>query len=152
MKLKTGNMWSRFGEVDLFCITINGTFKADGSLVMGAGIAKELARRIPNTPKDAACQLKLYYEKAPNAFPTCYTSDQLVGLFQVKHHWKEVASKELIKRSMVQLFRYIANYPKVTVCLNFPGIGNGKLRRDEVLPIVELLPDNVEVWEYDNQT
>lgn len=30
---KTGDMWDSFGEVDLFCITINGMFKADGELI-----------------------------------------------------------------------------------------------------------------------
>ena len=37
----------------------------------------------------------------------------------------------------------------MTVCLNFPGIGHGRLERDEVLPIIKLLPDSVEVWEYE---
>lgn len=148
---KTGDMWDRFGEVDLFCITVNGTFNSNGELVMGKGIALELKARIPNIVKDAAVQLKQYLELSPYALPSCHTYDQLIGLFQVKHHFNEPTSVELIKRSTVQLFRYITSYPKMTVCLNFPGIEYGKLNRDEVLPIIELLPDNVEVWEY-NET
>lgn len=31
--------------------------------------------------------------------------------------------------------------------LNFPGIGNGGLKRSNVLPLLERLPDNVKVWE-----
>ncbi len=53
MILKTGNMWDRFGEVDLFCITINGTFKADGSLVMGIGIAKSATYYTKGLAKNA---------------------------------------------------------------------------------------------------
>jgi len=33
--------------------------------------------------------------------------------------------------------------------LNFPGIGNGKLPRHQVLYLLEDLPDNIHVWEYD---
>ncbi len=150
MILKKGNMWSKFGEVDLFCITINGTFKADGSLVMGAGIAKEAKKRMPGIERIISAQFRTYLMHEPYLLPMVLASkSQMMGLFQVKHHFAEPASIELINRSTVQLFRYIASYPKMTVCLNFPGIGNGKLKRSEVLPIVELLPDNVEVWEYE---
>ncbi len=152
---KTGDMWDRFGKVDLFCITVNGTFKADGSLVIGAGIAKQARDQIPSLEKIAGQHLRACYELAPYDFPLFYfignskINGQSIGLFQVKHHFNEPASFELIKRSTVQLFKYISNYPKITVCLNFPGIGHhGKLKRNEVLPIIELLPDNVEVWEH----
>ncbi len=152
---KTGNMWNRFGEVELFCITTNGTFKADGSLVMGAGIALQATKRFPpgRLEEIAGERFKAYYQNSYE-LPLMYVSDtqeidQTMGLFHVKYHWNEPASIELIKYSTVRLFRYIANYPKMTVCLNFPGIGYGKLKRDKVLPIIELLPDNVEVWEYE---
>ncbi len=152
MKLKKGNMWDRFGKVDLFCITINGTFKANGELVMGAGIAKEAKERMPGIERIISTQFRTYCMREPYSLPAVLASSksQMLGLFQVKHHFAEPASLELIKRSAVQLFRYIASYPKMTVCLNFPGIGNGKLNKDEVFPIVNLLPNNVEVWEYEN--
>jgi hypothetical protein len=37
------------------------------------------------------------------------------------------------------------------IAMNFPGIGWGGLNRLEVLPIISSLPDNVEIWEYDNR-
>ncbi len=150
---KTGNMWSRFGKVDLFCITTNGTFTKNGDLVMGAGIAKEAKEKFPNMAKWAGSRLKLYHEQEPYLLPMFEIPHdpliQLMGLFQVKHHYSEIASIQLIKRSTVQLFRYIVDYPKMTICLNFPGIGLGRLVREDVLPIIELLPNNVEVWEYE---
>ena len=32
------------------------------------------------------------------------------------------------------------------VDLNFPGIGNGKLLMEDVLPVIDCLGDNVNVW------
>ena len=54
---KTGDMWTRFGKVDLFCITINSTFKADGRLVMGAGITNEAKKAIIGLEQEAGYQL-----------------------------------------------------------------------------------------------
>ncbi len=45
------------------------------------------------------------------------------------------------------LHREILDRPHITVALNFPGIGYGGLNRNEVLPIISILPDNVEIWE-----
>jgi hypothetical protein len=41
----------------------------------------------------------------------------------------------------------VPEHPGVTIAVNFPGIGNGRLRREAVLPIVQL-PDQVTIWEY----
>jgi hypothetical protein len=152
---KTGDMWDRFGKVDLFCITVSGTFRADGSLVMGNGIAKEAGERISGIDQISGLRLREYFEIDRGVLPILHIindqgNNQALGLFQIKHHWQLPASKELIKRSMIQLFAFILNHPKggkLSVCLNFPGIGSGKLKREEVLPIINLLPDNVEVWE-----
>ena len=59
---KNGDMWDRFGKVDLFCITTNGTLNSKGNLIMGAGIAKEASRRMPELPKEAGECIKAYYE------------------------------------------------------------------------------------------
>ena len=82
MTLETGDMWTRFGDVDLFCITVNGTFKADGSLAMGAGIAEKAVERIQTDPKTrflvgnpttggfgltlTACNTVVYYSNSYN--------------------------------------------------------------------------------------
>jgi hypothetical protein len=75
--------------------------------------------------------------------------NQEVGIFQVKRHFFSQASLYLIQLATVRLFEYIAMTNPSLVCLNFPGIGNGRLSRDEVLPIISLLPDCVEIWEFE---
>jgi hypothetical protein len=46
------------------------------------------------------------------------------------------------------LCAWCAEHPDASVHLNYPGIGNGRLRREDVLPIIALLPDQVTIWEY----
>jgi hypothetical protein len=55
---------------------------------------------------------------------------------------------ELIRRSTAALCAWCANHPNAGVHLNFPDNGNGRLRREDVLPIVTQLPDQVAIWEY----
>ena len=77
----------------------------------------------------------------------------LTGCFMVKDHWMEKAKLSLIKDSCLDLCDIldsvaVVHDSPIRVDLNFPGIGNGGLPREDVLPIIEQLPDNVHVWEY----
>jgi hypothetical protein len=71
-----------------------------------------------------------------------------LGAFQVKRHYSQAASLELIQRSTAALCTWCADHPDASVCLNFPGVGYGRLRRKDVLPIIVQLPDQVTIWEY----
>ena len=149
MILERGDMWSAFGS-GIFMITTNPIRRKDGAVVMGRGIALEAKTRFPNLPYDFGKQL----ERFPHL-----NSVGLIGnydgvpiyYFMVKDHWREPASLEIIERSVsaVDYWFYISD-TNDRVDLNFPGIGNGKLNREEVLPIIEKLPDNFHIWEYDN--
>ena len=55
---------------------------------------------------------------------------------------------ELIKISTSMLGELANVYTNTRFDLNFPGIGNGHLSKDEILPIISKLPDNVHIWEY----
>lgn len=154
MILERGDMWSVFGKTDLFLITTNPIIRKDKHAVMGAGIAKQAAKRFPSIPKDLATRIEdSVRSDVPSGCGFIGTYDeQKVGYFMVKYHWKEDAKPEIIQRSVDQLIAcigYIRMYmvnPRID--LNFPGIGNGRLPREKVLPIIEKLPDNVHVWEY----
>ena len=45
MQLFTRNIWEVYQETDKFLFTSNGIVKQDGSIVMGAGIAREVRDR-----------------------------------------------------------------------------------------------------------
>lgn len=151
MILEHGNMWDVFGKTDLFLITTNPIINKQGNLVMGRGIAKEFAERFPTGPKEFASIIRgfpnsnvgnLYYEPV--------FGKQHVGYFMVKDHWAENAKISIIMRSVADLYDMAASWGRID--LNFPGIGNGKLKMEDVLPIVQQLPDNVHVWTYGPQS
>lgn len=71
-----------------------------------------------------------------------------LGAFQVKRHYSQPASLELIQHSTAALCTWCFEHPGASIQMNFPGIGNGSLRREDVLPIVAQLPDQITIWEY----
>lgn len=156
MILERGDMWSVFGKTDLFLITTNPIVRKDGAVVMGRGIAKEAATRFPDIPFEIGRQIEsfrahsnLYPEKTFPNYGVCgfYGEErQRIGFFMVKEHWRDMAKLDVIQRSTSLVRKFTQDFGRVD--LNFPGIGNGRLRREDVLPIIEQLPDNVHVWEY----
>lgn len=71
-----------------------------------------------------------------------------IGIFQVKYHWGKPAVMDLIEYSVGRLCEMLCESPMSgwSVSLNFPGIGNGGLEKEVVMPLVQRLPDNVTVW------
>lgn len=158
MILERGDMFSMWGNTDLFVLTTNPIRREDGAVVMGRGIALEAKNRYPALPYDFGRRLSQAegiqrYDDA--LFPVDIGvigqyGKQSVGWFMVKDHWRENAKLEIIQRSAKLLTGWANGVarPFRRIDLNFPGIGNGKLKREDVLPIIEQLPDNVHVWEY----
>lgn len=155
MKLLRGNMWDQFGKTDWFLITTNPVINAKGAVVMGRGIALEAAKRYPRLPYDMAERIK--GAEGVTISPVWnigFYDGQRVGYFMTKYHWKKDSDLGLIGQSVDSLADTLVTLKKafgsaIRVDLNFPGIGNGKLSREDVLPIIERLPDNVHVWEYE---
>lgn len=156
MILHKGNMWDCFGKVDLFLVTTNPIVNAKGELVMGRGIALEAKKKFPILPKKfadrykEACHIQGYDDPMypVNTGQGGLFMGQPVGWFMVKHHWAENARLDIIEHSVRELGGLAESSPHRTYAVNFPGIGNGKLKREDVLPLLEVLPDNVHVWEY----
>jgi hypothetical protein len=147
MILERGNMWSVFGKTGLFLITTNPIITKAGKLVMGRGIARQMRDNFPGSDVELANLVR--------AFPSAYVMNmyheptfgkQSVGFFMVKHHWNDPAQNPVIMQSTARLMEIAPSWERID--LNFPGIGNGKLKREDVLPIIEQLPDNVHVWEF----
>lgn len=149
MILEHGNMWDVFGKTGLFLFTSNPIVNKQGLAVMGRGIAKQVADRYPEVQREFGIYLQSPGDNY-NVDRLCIVDRQLVGFFMVKDHWREPALLHVIRESTTQLYHMAGEYEKVD--LNFPGIGNGKLKMEDVLPIVEQLPDNVHVWTYGPQS
>ncbi|MCI0579953.1 MAG: hypothetical protein L0332_24090 [Chloroflexi bacterium] len=149
-EFRYGDMWTAYSKADLFLITTNSTIRQNGALVMGRGIACQARDRFPGLDKalgrqilNACGHLGEYGLLVSPRWPAAK-----LGAFQVKTRYDQPADPTIIEHSTAALHAWCAAHPTALVCLNFPGIGNGRLPREQVLPIVEQLPANVTIWEY----
>jgi hypothetical protein len=125
---------------DMYLFTGNSTVKQNGAIVMGKGAAKHVRDAYPGIDKVFGNML----QHNPGAHILLANLDQqYIGWFKVKEHWAHAASLELIKVSTEELKDSANERSHLTIHMNFPGVGNGQLSIENVLPIVEQLPDNV---------
>ena len=151
MIVKRGNMWDAVNDkCSHFCFTTNACVKTDGRLVMGKGIAKKVGDMFPDIPVKlgrAINHLVLYGIKHAGYYKINGHS-VLMTAFQVKGSWKQPADLQLIEYSAL-LLKKVAELPGLkskVILLNFPGIGNGGLAKETVLPYLQVLPDNVHIY------
>lgn len=148
MILEKGNMWDAFGK-GIFMVTTNPIIKHDGGVVMGRGIALEAKTRFPDLPYLFGARLN-ENKGVPFVDYIAHFNHVPIWYFMVKSHWNRPADLKIIENSVKDLLTcIIENENDLRFDLNFPGIGNGKLHREDVLPLLQSLPDNVHVWEYD---
>ena len=135
-----------FSPKNVITFTGNSYIRKDGHLVMGAGAAKSVRDWCPEVGLLLGKKIPHLQEYNLASAKVNYSGRQIpIGVFQVKYHFQDSADLDLIKRS-AQKLKAKATESSWTFHLNFPGIGNGKLKYETVLPIVESLPDNV--WVY----
>lgn len=161
MQLRTDNLWDAPAEVGatLIAVTTNSYVfrqgRDPGPLAMGAGAALEAARRYPSLPLAAGIRLRqmvgfrpeLYGVLPRYGWAVVQSDNYRIGLFQTKYHYRVRSDLELIRFSVEQLRLWLRARPREVVALNFPGIGYGQLRRVDVLPLLEPLPDRVVIYE-----
>lgn len=128
---KIGNIFDH--KDALKCITTNGIIKKNGELVMGAGIAREAARRYPELPIIFARHI----EEHGNT--VCVVPKLNIASFPTKHHWRDKSDIELIKRSCYQLIDAAYSNWYETTILPKPGCSNGGLS----WPYVESVISNI---------
>ena len=158
MILETGDMWSVFGKGDLWLFTGNSYITKKDELVMGCGLALEVKTRYPDVPgllveaihqprfRDGF-EIGMAWSIYGLAVIPFEPANGRVGVFQVKHHFRDKALLSLIGHSVLKLIEAIRIRELERVDLNFPGIGYGGLYRAHVLPIISELPDSVHIWE-----
>lgn len=139
----TGDMWSVFDEVDYFCFTANNVVTSSGRLVMGAGIAKQVRDRFPGIDKKFGTYLNVLNRDVYGLMLV-----NSIIAFQTKRQFMNLSCIEVIKQSTNELSSKAAIIPSKKYCLNYPGIGHGGLPKSIVEPIIQTLPDNVQIWSY----
>lgn len=133
MKLVYGDALVLYKGFTYLAVTTNGFVKRNGSAVMGAGIAKQVANKRPDVPVKLGRLLRENGNVVQKVLPNLIA-------FPVKHNWYEQADIKLIERSCHQLMAMLK--PDETVLLNRPGVGNGKLNWTEVKSVIEKILDD----------
>lgn len=133
-------------SADLVVVTTNSSINKYGELIMGRGAAKEAKDRFPLLPKVAGEVVRNLKRMSMNdygfVFFNCF---RLPAIFQVKHSFYDKAKLGLIKISTKMLNDFALKNREKSISMNFPGIGYGGLGKEEILPIISVLPDNVSV-------
>lgn len=136
MRTRKGNIWNREFDGYWRCITTNGVVKANGELVMGAGIAKQAAQRYPNLPEI----LGLWVKNLGN-HPFFFETIQIIS-FPTKHHWRDKSDIKLIKESALNIVDRMEHFEVDKVALPKPGCANGGLEWGEVEPVLSSILDD----------
>lgn len=130
-----GNLWTYL--CDARCVPTNGIIKSDGSLVMGAGVAKAANRRFPGLARRLGELVGSRHGNIP-----FYFDDIGIISFPTKRHWRDKSSLELIARSANHL-KWIADEHRLSkVALPRVGCGMGGLDWKDVKSVLAAYLDD----------
>lgn len=136
----TGDIWKGLARnVDAICITTNGVVKADGRLVMGAGMAKQARDRFPGIDAVAGKLVQHHGNHVNVMHLELITS---IVAFPTKHNWRDPSPIELVERSAAELVGLANTNGWSRVLLTRPGCGRGGLKWNFVKPRLEFYMDN----------
>lgn len=147
-----GNLWDEIGKADLILATTNSPLDQNGHLVMGKGSALEMKQQFPDAPHRFGDAIGGYGPRYGCFMCALNPPDGSfwIGAFQTKQHWRDKAELELIAKGS-DILRFMASEFN-RIAMPFPGIGYGGLKRADVLPLLESLPNNVWVYEKERNT
>jgi hypothetical protein len=147
MREEFGDIWEMAERLNsVVCITTNGALNSKRECVMGRGIAKQAKQRYPGIAKLLGGLIRTAGNRVHWIGRDAEKGTWLYS-FPTKYHWSKPSSLELIEESAKQLKRYGEVHADLTFYLPRPGCSNGKLRWEDVKPVLESvgLPDNVVV-------
>ncbi len=146
MQIMKQNLWQKVPLPVMYIVTTNSTIKRDGRLVMGRGAALEARNKIKDIDLEcgAAINGRGLYGFIEVKSPT-RVGKAGFGIFQVKRIFNADAELDIIKYSTDMLEVYAERNAEIQIRMNFPGIGAGRLKYNDVLPLLQSLPDNVTI-------
>lgn len=121
----------------------------NGDLCMGGGAALAAREAYPGVETLLGAEIEQAFLSSKFGFVVVPYNDFFVGAFQTKVHYRNPSYLDLIETASRMLGNIARDNPGVTYHLNYPGIGLGGLRVEDVQPIIEKhLPDNVIVYKW----
>lgn len=142
---REGNL---FKEDGCKFITANSHLTKDLRLVMGRGAAQELKTILPGIDKIFG---KIIHRTCGHLGLYGLIKHDPCGIFQVKYNFRDKADLDLIRFS-INLLTGEAKKTGRIIHLNYPGIGYGQLSKEVIRPLLDILPDNVHIWERKEKT
>lgn len=146
MKLIKGNVFDH-NRLDFICVTTNSSLNKKGELVMGAGIALEAKNRYPELPSVFGGKVGKLGVVGGDYYILQHKN---ILAFQTKRHYREKSPVELVVKSINRLKFLATVFDDKVFGLPFPAINNGGLKKEDVLPMLFVLPDNVLVFELED--
>lgn len=125
---------------DVVVFTANRVVKRNGELVMGAGNAKSCADAYYDAPSEFGSKLR------KEGFLVLSLHDGYVGALVTKEHFKDKSDLKKVIAAIKELQTCAETDSGRTYHVPYPAIGFGGLRKVDVEPYVNLLPDNVRVY------
>jgi ribA/ribD-fused uncharacterized protein len=139
LKEVKGDIWTLWEkDYEAICITTNGVVKADGTAVMGKGIALQAKERFSSIDKTLGTALK---QRGNHVHCLCRKDGKYVLSFPTKNNWRDKSDIELIKQSCTELIKKMDEVGIKTCILPRPGCGNGGLKWEEVKKVIAPLLD-----------
>lgn len=130
---------------NVYLFTGNPVIKNNGAIVMGRGAAKQV--------RDSYLNIDIAFGNAIQDKPDNHIvwvilpNNQYIGWFKVKEHWANPAIISVIQESIDEL-RIIADKNlDLNFHMNYPGVGNGKLDVGSVQHMLEVLPENIFIYQ-----
>lgn len=167
MRYLTGNILDYIGRPDAICITTNGFVTSKGNGVMGMGIAKSMADKYPELPRNLGTHIRhngnhvgLLMQALGTrllSFPVKPAKIIMSDRSEVVSHARDkytvgqsvpgfhcVAAVEIIERSCKELVAWTDAARYEHVVLPIPGCGAGELsyNQDGIRAICESVLDN----------
>jgi O-acetyl-ADP-ribose deacetylase (regulator of RNase III) len=148
MKEANGDLWGM--RVDAVCITTNGVVVGNEA-AMGGGCALEARHMFPGIARELGSLITAHGNHVFHlATPRHGWYDGENGeehtteviAFPVKQHWRQAANLDLIEQSAEELVKLTEDWSWESVAIPRPGCGLGRLKWEEVKPLIEPILDD----------
>jgi O-acetyl-ADP-ribose deacetylase (regulator of RNase III) len=132
-------------DLDAICVTTNGIVKANGELVMGAGVALAFAKTYPALPKKLGELVKNRGNRVisvPMDGALFRCGNPGIISFPTKHDYASKSDPELIRKSALELMELLDSFDRpIRVGLPAPGARNGGLTLTQSIDIIDNIID-----------
>ena len=150
MPVINDDLWKNPGVPGMIVVSSHAAVDEDGRLFLGYGSAKEAIRRIPGIEEQCGKHVLAkakdgVYGFLPVRPPRPEARIVGFGIFQTRFRWDEGADPGLIRYSMDRLRDYTSTQPALKIRMNLPGVEDGNLPVDDVVPLLLPLPASVTV-------